>query len=143
MKVIYIVDTSPLADMYFVNVSSQFMAHFIPSFNNVFEVEVLSFNKSSILTGEGNGTPLRYSCLENPMDGGAWWAVVHGVAKSQTRLRDFTFTHWRRTWQPTPVFLPGESQGRGAWWAAVHGVERSRTQLKRLSSSSSILTFLL
>ena len=42
--------------------------------------------------GEGNGTPLQYSCLENPMDGGAWWAVVHGVAKSQTRLSDFTFT---------------------------------------------------
>ena len=42
--------------------------------------------------GEGNGIPLQYSCLENPMDGGAWWAVVHGVAKSQTRLGDFTFT---------------------------------------------------
>ena len=42
--------------------------------------------------GEGNGTPLQYSCLENPMDGGAWWAAVHGVAKSQTRLNDFTFT---------------------------------------------------
>ena len=43
-------------------------------------------------SGEGNGTPLQYSCLENPMDGGAWWAAVHGVAKSWTRLRDFTFT---------------------------------------------------
>ena len=42
--------------------------------------------------GEGNGNPLQYSCLENPMDGGAWWATVHGVAKSQTRLSDFTFT---------------------------------------------------
>ena len=42
--------------------------------------------------GEGNGTPLQYSCLENPTDGGAWWAAVHGVAKSQTRLSDFTFT---------------------------------------------------
>ena len=41
---------------------------------------------------EGNGTPLQYSCLENPMDGGAWWAAVHGVAKSWTRLSDFTFT---------------------------------------------------
>ena len=41
---------------------------------------------------EGNGKPLQYSCLENPMDGGAWWAAVHGVAKSQTRLNDFTFT---------------------------------------------------
>ena len=42
--------------------------------------------------GEGNGTPLQYPCLENPMDGGAWWSVVHGVAKSRTRLSDFTFT---------------------------------------------------
>ena len=41
--------------------------------------------------GEGNGTPLQYSCLESRMDGGAWWAAVHGVAKIRTRLRDFTF----------------------------------------------------
>ena len=47
---------------------------------------------AQIKTREGNGTPLQYSCLENPMDGGAWWAAVHGVAKSQTRLSDFTFT---------------------------------------------------
>ena len=43
-------------------------------------------------TGEGNGNPLQYSCLENPMDGGAWWATVYGVSQSRTRLRDFTFT---------------------------------------------------
>ena len=43
-------------------------------------------------TGEGNGTPLQYSCLENPMDGGAWWAAVHGITNSQTRLGDCTFT---------------------------------------------------
>ena len=48
----------------------------------------------------------------------------------------FTFMHWRRKWQPTPVFLPGESQGREAWWAAVYGVTQSRTLLKWLSSSS-------
>ena len=42
--------------------------------------------------GEGNGNPLQYSCLENPMDGGGWWATVHGVTKSRTRLSDFTFT---------------------------------------------------
>ena len=52
----------------------------------------LFFGGSKITAGEGNGTPLQYSCLENPMDGGAWWAAVHGVAKSQTRLSDFTFT---------------------------------------------------
>ena len=52
------------------------------------------------------------------MDGGAWWAAVHGVAKSRTRLGDFTFTfHFHaleKEMQPTPAFLPGESQGRGS-----------------------------
>ena len=61
-------------------------------------------------------TPLQYSRLENPMDGGAWWAAGHGVAKNWTRLSDFTllftFMHWRRKRQPTLIFLPGESQGR-------------------------------
>ena len=47
---------------------------------------------SNSFTREGNGTLLQYSCLENPMDGGAWWAAVHVVAKSQTQLSDFTFT---------------------------------------------------
>ena len=113
--------------------------------------------------GEGNDTPLQYSCLENPMDGGAWKAAVRGVAEGRTRLSDFTFTfhfhalekemathssvfawripgtgepgglppmgshrvgqdwsdlaaaaarpslNWRSKWQPTPVFLTGES----------------------------------
>ena len=55
---------------------------------------------NNIVIGEGNGTPLQYSCLESPMDGGAWWAAFHGVAKSWTRLSDFTFPfmHWRRKW---------------------------------------------
>ena len=47
---------------------------------------------SNIYVGEGNGTPLQYSCLENPMDRGAWSAAVYGVTKSQTRLRDFPIT---------------------------------------------------
>ena len=50
------------------------------------------WERVEILDGEGNGTPLHYSCLENLMDRGAWWAAVNGVAKSQTRLSDFTFT---------------------------------------------------
>ena len=57
-----------------------------------------------------------------------------------TSLSLFTFMHWRRKWQPTPVFLPGESQGRGAWWAAVCGVIQNRTRLKRLSRSNSGFT---
>ena len=67
---------------------------------------------------EGNGTPLQYSCLENPMDGGAWWAESMGLRRVGhdwvTSLSFFAFMHWRRKWQPTPVFLPGESQGRGS-----------------------------
>ena len=66
------------------------------------------------------------------MDRGAWKAAVHGVAEGRTRLRDFTFTftHWRRRWQPTPVFLLENPRDGGAWWAAVSGVARSRTRLK-------------
>ena len=48
--------------------------------------------RANVYCGEGNGTPLQYSCLENPMDRGAWWAAVHGVAKSRTQLSDFPFT---------------------------------------------------
>ena len=44
------------------------------------------------VNGDGSGMPLQYSCLENPMDGGAWWAAVHGIAKSRTRLSNFTFS---------------------------------------------------
>ena len=51
-----------------------------------------SIPESGRSAGEGNGNPLQYSCLENPIDGGAWWATVYGVTKSQTRLSDFTFT---------------------------------------------------
>ena len=71
---------------------------------------------SIIDDGEGNGTPLQYSCLENP------WTEEPGRLQSMGSLRVghdwvtslslFTFMHWRRKWQPTPVFLPRESQGR-------------------------------
>ena len=83
--------------------------------------KVFSFGSASHVSSQEPRNPSSYrwisypySCLENPMDGGAWWAVVYGIAKSWTQLSDFTFTHWRRKWQPTPVFLPGESQGRGS-----------------------------
>ena len=61
--------------------------HLAPSFDpQLIKGEMLLY------CGEGNGNPFQYSCLENPMDGGAWWAAIHGVVKSQTRLSDFTFT---------------------------------------------------
>ena len=82
----------------------------------------LSIQKEQIsdTMGEGNGNPAQYSCLENPMDGGAWQAEVHGVAKSQTRLSDFTFTFHFHTLEKEMAthssVLPGQSQGR---WSLV------------------------
>ena len=76
------------------------------------------------------------------MDGGALWAAVHGVAGSQTRLSDFTFTfHFHALEKEmathSSVFCLENPRDRGAWWASVYGVAQSRTRLKRLSSSSS------
>ena len=71
-----------------------------------------------LLCGEANGTPLYYSCLENPMDGGAWWAAVHGVPKSRTRLSNFTFTfHFHALEKETAThssILAWRIQGRGS-----------------------------
>ena len=96
-------------------------------------------------SGEGNGTPLQYYCLENPMDGGASWVAVHGVAKSRTRLRDFTFTfHFHALEKEMATHssvLAWRIPGTGAWWAAVYGVTQSRTRLKRLSSRNSTKGF--
>ena len=94
-----------------------------------------------------NGTPLQCSCLENPMDRGAWWAAVHGVAKSRTRLSDFTFTfHFyaleKEMATHSKCYCLENPRDRGAWWAAVYGVTQSRTRLKRLSSSSSLFLLL-
>ena len=87
--------------------------------------------------GEGTGTPLQYSCLENPMGGGAWWAAVHGVAKSWTQLSDFTFMHWRRKWKPTPVFLPGESQEvRSLVGCHLWGLTESDTNWSNLAAAA-------
>ena len=58
----------------------------------IFKWRSTNFTCGSRWNGEGSGTPVQYPCLENPMDGGAWWAAVHGVAEGQTRLSDFTFT---------------------------------------------------
>ena len=80
-------------------------------------------------TGEGNGTPLQYSCLENPMDGGAWKAAVHGVAEGRTRLSDFTFTfHFHALEKEmathSSVLVWRIPMDREAWWATVQGVSQ-------------------
>ena len=105
--------------------------------------ERLPFHFSLSCIGEGNGNPLQCSCLENPRDGGAWWAAVYGVAQSWTRLE------WLSS-SSSSMYILGEGNGNplqysclenprdgGAWWASVYGVAQSWTQLKRLSSSSS------
>ena len=58
------------------------------------EGDLGAIRESGRSPGERNGNPLQYSCLESPTDGGAWWPTVHGVAKSQTRLSDFTFAFY-------------------------------------------------
>ena len=79
---------------------------------------------------KGNGTPLQYSCLENPMDGEAWWAAVHGVAKSQTLLTDFTFTFHFGEGNGSPLQCSCLENPKRASWAAVYGVAQSRTRMK-------------
>ena len=97
----------------------------------------------SVSLGEGDGTPLLYSGLENPMDGGAWYSAVHGVAKSQTRLSNFPFTfHFHAlekemaTHSSVPAWrIPGMGEPGGLRPMGLN----SRTRLKQLSSSSSLL----
>ena len=75
----------------FSNISTVFV-YKIHSFRIVSSKQTVYLQIYQHIQGEGNGTPLQYSCLENPMDGGAWQAAVHGVTKSRARLSDFTFT---------------------------------------------------
>ena len=100
-----------------------------------------SFPRLGRSPGEGNDNPLQYSYLENPMDGGAWWAAVHGVTKSQTRLSDFTFTfHFHALEKEMATHssvlawrIPGTGEPGGLPSMGSH----SQTRLKQLSSSSS------
>ena len=106
--------------------------------NTVISIEVcVGLTAGSVVKGEGAGTRLQCSCLENPMDGGAWWAAVHEFAQSWTWLKRLSSSSssssgkestyqcrrcgfdswsekipWRRKWQPIPVFLPGKPHGQ-------------------------------
>ena len=127
--------------------------------------ERLHFHFSLSCIGEGDGNPLQCSCLENPGDGGAWWAAVYGVSQSWTQLKRLSSSSSKETgtdvincletiFKLLPIVgfhfhaLQKETathscsclenpRDRGAWWAAVYGVSQSLTRLKRLSSSSS------
>ena len=88
--------------------------------------------------GEGHGNPLQYSCLENPVDIGAWWAAVQRVAQSQTWLKRLSMHACIGEGNGNPLQYSCLENFRDgwAWWAAIYGVTQSQTQLKRLSSSS-------
>ena len=88
-----------------------------------------------LTAGEGNGNPLQHCCLENPMDGGAWWAAVHRVAQSRTQLKQLSMHACIGGGNGNPLQCSclENPRDRGAWWAAVYGVVQSRTRLKRLS----------
>ena len=92
----------------------------------------------SSLFGEGNGNPLPYSCLENPVDRGASWAALHGVAQSRTRLKRLSMHACigEGNGNPLQYSCLENPRDRGAWWAAIYGVTQSRTRLMQLSSSS-------
>ena len=104
------------------------------------QVALVVKNPLANVGGEGNGNPLQYSCLENPVDRGVWWAAVHRVAQSRTRLKQLSMPACIGEGKCNPLQYSSleNLRDRGAWWATVYEVSQSLTRLKRLSSSSSV-----
>ena len=110
---------------------------FHPSHQNWFKW--ILFNGVFLTNGEGNGNPLQYSCLKNPVDSGAWLAAICGVTQSWTRLKWLTrhVCIGEGNGNPLQCSCLENPRDGGAWWAAIYGVAQSRTRLKWLSNSSS------
>ena len=108
----------------------------------------LSDLKETKILGEGNGTPLGYSCLEDPMDGGAWWAAVHGVAKSRTRLSNFTFTfHFHALEEEMATHssvlawrIPGTGEPGGLRSMGLHRVQHDWSDLAAAAAAAGYFT---
>ena len=108
--------------------------------------QFISCLPTTLFLGEDNGTPFQYSCPEKPMDRGAWWAAVYGVAKSRTRLSDFTFTfHFHALEKEIathPSVLAWRVPGTGEPGGLPSMGSHSQPRLKRLCSSNSSLLIL-
>ena len=98
------------------------------------------------MCGEGSGTPLQYSCLENPMDGGAWKAAVHGVAEGQTQLSDFTFTFCFHALEKEMAThssglawrIPGTGEPGGLPSMGLHRVRHDRSDLAAAAAAAAM-----
>ena len=114
-----------------------------PSGNN-FQIKLFLFSDKTLFfylkhtKGEGNGNPLQYSCLGNPMNRGAWRAAVHRVTQSRTQLKRLSMCACigEGNGNPLQYSCLENPRDRGTWWAAVYGVAQSRIRLKQLRSSS-------
>ena len=97
------------------------------------------------VSGEGNGNPLQYSYLENPVDRRAWWAAIYGVTQGWTWLKQLSLHACigEGNGNPFKYSCLENPRDRGAWWAAIYGVTQGWTRLRRLSSSQVFLDFLL
>ena len=134
MSCLYIVGINPLSAASFAEIFSHSEVCLFILFMVSFAMQkLLSLIRSHFR--EGNGTPLQYSCLENPMDGGAWRAAVHGVAKGRDTTERLHF-HFSLSCigegngNPLQCSCLENPRDRGAWWAAVYGITQSRTRLK-------------
>ena len=116
-------------------------------FSDMFKLKILNQGRVYCTVGEGNGNPLQYCCLENPMDGGAWQATVHGVSHEEWDMTERLHFHFslscfgERNGNLLQCSCLENPRDRGAWWAAIYGFGQSRTRLKRLSNSSSSILY--
>ena len=91
-----------------------------------------------LLSGEGHGNPPKYSCLENPVDRGAWWAAVHGIVQSWTRLKRLSMHACIGEGNDNPLQYSclENPRDRGAWWAAVYGSHKVRHDVRDLAAAA-------